>query len=208
MAGDSDAMQQLRELMAKCPEIWQKYGDVGRAGLVCILQQLCGSSEFSQEAISCHVNSLWRELEGGKPTGLLRICIQGVIAASLEMAYLNICYPLSDQGLTIPQQALLVRRRDSAQRRFASAVKTYLLVKKHQPSDESLPTGPGDVGKTQPLNGHPVIADPLPTNGNGHHSNGNGHTANGNGCHANGNGAIPAYLQNRFSNLLLDEDDA
>ena len=192
MAGDSDAMQQFRELMSECPEIWQKFGDVGRAGLTTILLEMCGPNEFSQEAICCHINLLWQELEGGRPTALLRICIQAVIAASLEIAYLNISYPLSNQGLTLPQQTLLLRRRDSAQRRFSSAVKTLLLVRKHQQASERLPSADGSQQAKQ----------------NGHHANGNGHTANGKGCHANSSGAIPAYLQNRFANLLMAEDDA
>jgi hypothetical protein len=220
--GDSEAMQQVRELMPECPEIWQELGDVSRVGMFTILNRLCGTNEFTRELLYRHAESLWLEMGGRQPTGLLKICIEAVIAASLEVAHLNICYPLSDQDLTIPQQGLLVRRRDSAQRRFASAVKTYLLVKKHQPLNESLSADPSEVEKGRTVNGHAAMADPSPANGNGKHANGNGHAVNGNGngngYHANGtkprrqvgtgagNGAIPAILQNRFSHLVLDEE--
>ena len=117
--GDRQALDQVRELMADHPEIWRQYGDAGMLGLLNVVQKMSGANAFSQEVLWRHADALWHELAGDQPTGLLKVCIQGVIAAALEMAYMNMYFPVPDEKWTIQQHALLLKRRDSAQRRLA-----------------------------------------------------------------------------------------
>jgi len=174
MDGDAEALDQLRELMTDHPKIWQTYGDAGMLGLVAIVQRMGGGNEFSHEVLRRHVDSLWRELEGDHPTGLLRVSLQAVIAASLEMAYLNMHFPLPSSEWSVQQHMLLLRRRDSAQRRFASAVKTYLMVKTLQPSlgptpSQEAPRQAGSQGETRENLSLDVLrtSSPAETGGNG-----------------------------------------
>lgn len=182
VGGDREATDQLCDMLANDPDLWRQLGDTGRLGLSRLIQTMAGSNKFACELVLCEVKSLWAELAGERPTGLVRIAANAVIAAALEMNLLNIMYPVAEKDWTVKQQTLLLRRRDSAQRRFAFAVKTYLLIKRIQPTLEELPP----IAKRQ--SGPPTVADPergrnghlgLQTVGSNAKSENNGHRRNG-----------------------------
>ena len=70
------------------------------------------------------------------PSKLEELAAERVVACWLEMEYLNKTYPIA-KGETLGQANFVLRQKESAERRFNTAVKSLTILRKLDPIGSS-----------------------------------------------------------------------
>lgn len=130
--GDAKALAKVRDLArTHLASIWDTYGnlaDVAERGLI---EAAAGENALMREAIQAKVADLRRELEGENPSPLERLLVEQVVICWLHLNYRN-----AVAGRALKDRCSLLiaehqgRLGERAQRRFESAVKTLVTVRR------------------------------------------------------------------------------
>ena len=139
-AGDEEALAGLRYLLDECEQIWQHVGDLGKHAEMTMIKLIANGNKLIAESLARKAADMRSELSGPHPTPLEQICVQRVVAMWLEMQWTDTTFP-EPTGKTLDVQKFVLKRKESAERRFSSAVKSLMLVRK------LLPKGGGPKAK-------------------------------------------------------------
>jgi len=156
---------------------------IGAVDMV-LAQAFAGGDRLRMESLLRHAQEMETELLGSTPTPLERLAVQRIVACWLETNYVAIKSP-EPTGETLKHARFALQVRESAEKRFNAAVKSYSLVR------QLLGTGGKAADRRQPN----TAAVPANGNGQGHKDTlhatapvyGNGHA-----CH------VPANRIQRF----------
>jgi hypothetical protein len=127
--GDGRVVPQLRELLEKRPELWQRLGDVAGHVEEALLTLAGGKSLLARESIRKKMDQLRAELSVPPPTPVEKLLIDRVVIcwAQTHLADLD---DLQRAQAGTPQAALAQRRQSGAQARYLAALKQLTVVRK------------------------------------------------------------------------------
>jgi len=135
-SGDEDALVQLRETLDKHPTIWEHMGDMAKHAQIAMVNLIANGNKVMAESLGRTTAKMKEELLRPSPSKLEELAAERVVACWLEMEYLNTTYPIAE-GETLGQANFVLRQKESAERRFNTAVKSLSTLRKLVPSDSS-----------------------------------------------------------------------
>jgi len=190
-SGSPEALAQLRHVLDDNPQIWRAVGDLALQARMVLARTLANGDQLVLDSILRHAFELETELLSGTSTPLERLTVQRIVACWLETNYAAVQGP-EPTGATLKHARFALQVRESAEKRFNAAIKSYSLVRQ-------LLCTSGKVADRQPKT--PAVPDAA-ANGNGsHHHRSAPPTALASKSGQNGqNGHVPT---NRISKHLL-----
>jgi hypothetical protein len=114
------------------PEIWQTVGDLGKLAEQALLDYFCGGDLLLRESVTAKLNELKSDLTEGSAAPLDRLLVDRIGLAWLQLTIADTDAVRSmtrDLSLTLREDQAR-KRQESAQRLFASAVKSLAVVRK------------------------------------------------------------------------------
>jgi len=129
--GDEKALAFMREWFDDTPSACDKIGDLARRAEDSLVK-VYTKKLVIQEALHSKLNALRREIRGPDPSPLEDLLAQRIAACWLQVHYLETMYAqnLKNCGLTGRQSESFQRSIDRAQRRYLSAIKTLVQVRR------------------------------------------------------------------------------
>ena len=126
-------LPRLRQLLDDHPEIWQRIGDL--AGLVerAWIGVMAADDRLVVESMKRKIEEMRSDLAGDSPTRLERLMVDQIIGCWLEVKHVENESALADED-SVATASFRLKRLESAQRRFDSAVKTLSSVRALLPS--------------------------------------------------------------------------
>ena len=128
LARPDAALPHLRKILDDHPEVWRHVGDLAALAEQAWIAVLAAGHPLAVEAMKRTVAEMRAELAGGHPTRIERLLVDQVVACWLETTYLE--RDAADPGYAaLEQAAFRLKRLESAQKRYLSAVKTLTAVR-------------------------------------------------------------------------------
>jgi hypothetical protein len=154
-AGDADAVPALQKILDRVPELRTMLGaDLERIVEESIIRSLGGDDNLAfREGLKRKLAALRRELEGASPTPIERLLVDRVVACWLQVQEADLRYAQA-RGQTLPQANYVLKRQDSAHRRFLLALRTLEMVRKL-----ALPSLQVNIGANQVNVGNALASD-------------------------------------------------
>ena len=125
--GDKDSRARLREILDHNPELWKAAGDAGAFAVREWVELVAGGNALAAESIPRKLAELKASLAGPSAAPLERLLIDYVGVTWLAAQHGEM--GAAQAGGSLEQARLRLRRAESAQRRFAGAVKTLAMVR-------------------------------------------------------------------------------
>jgi hypothetical protein len=131
-AGDDEALAELRFILDECEQIWQQVGDLGKHAEMAMIKLISNGNKLIAESLARKAADMRLQLAGPDPSPLEQICVQRIVATWLELQWTETTFP-EPTGKTLDVQKFVLKRKDSAERRFSASVKSLMLVRKLLP---------------------------------------------------------------------------
>jgi hypothetical protein len=127
-AGDPAALPRIRLILDGHPEVWRHVGDLATLAERAWIAVLAADHPVAVESMKRTVAEMKADLAGEHPTRLERLLVDQVIACWLEISYLETV--AADPGRSSLDQAdFRLKRLDSAQKRYLSAMKALTALR-------------------------------------------------------------------------------
>jgi hypothetical protein len=127
-AGDPSALPRIREILDQRPEVWRHVGDLATLAERAWIAVLAADHPVAVESMKRTVAEMKAELAGENPTRIERLLVHQVAAYWMEVSYLESA--AADPGRSSLEQAdFRLKRLESAQRRYFTALKTLTSVR-------------------------------------------------------------------------------
>ena len=129
--GDEEALVVVREWFDDCPSACDKIGDMAREAEDSLVKVFT-KNLLGQQALHSKLNALRQEIGGPDPTPLEDLLAQRIAACWLHLHYLETIYAVNieNNGLSGRWSESMQRSIDRAQRRYLSAIKTLVQVRR------------------------------------------------------------------------------
>lgn len=121
--GSKSALDSLRQLMDKCPEIWQHVGNLTRHAEIAWTDLVAGGDHLMVETIKRYVERLKGELAGPAPTPIERLLADQAALTWLASRYAEIVSAKPGTS-SLGEAKMRLKRAESAQRRHLASLKT------------------------------------------------------------------------------------
>ncbi len=126
--GSAQALANLRRLLDDCPEVWEHVGDLARHAEAAWLDLVAGEDHLMRESVKRQLEKMKDDLAGLRPTLMEELLVNQVVTCHLAVQHAEMS--LAAPGSTSPAQtAIRLRRSESAQRRYLSALKTLARLR-------------------------------------------------------------------------------
>ena len=131
--GDRTALPLLRRYLDAHPEVWQRGGDLALHAQEVWLALLAGPDLFVAESVRRKLDDMKAELGGSNPTPLEALLVERILACWLQAHYADASYAQArGPGSTPAVRTELMKRQESAQKRYLASVKQLAVVRKLQ----------------------------------------------------------------------------
>jgi len=129
--GDKEALTFVSEWFDNCPSGCDTIGDWAQTAEDSLVK-LTATNPLIQEALHCKLNALRREIGGSEPTPLEDLLVHRIALCWLQIHYLETIYAVNveNNGLSGRWSESFQRSMDRAQRRYLSAIKTLVQVRR------------------------------------------------------------------------------
>ncbi len=129
--GDEKALAVMREGSDNISSLCNAYGDIGRMAEDSLVNVFT-KNPLVKEALRFKLNALRREILGPDPSPLEDLLARRIAACWLQVNYLETIYAVNveNNGLSGRWSESMQRSIDRAQRRYLSAIKTLVQVRR------------------------------------------------------------------------------
>jgi hypothetical protein len=156
-AGDRSVLPELRAFLDDNPSVWSQTDDLAVQAQELWLQLLAGKDLLLEESVRRKLEELRVELAGCSPSPLEQLLVQRVLACWVQSYYADALYAQArgpDATAAVRQE--LIKRQESAQRRYLASVKQLAIVRKLlkpsvSPLDLIRPVEEGTPNRGRPL---------------------------------------------------------
>jgi hypothetical protein len=132
-AGDRRALEELRDLLDKHPEVCRHAGNLAEIAENSWLALLVEGSALGREATKRQLAALKAKLAGEHPTPIEQLLVDNITVAYLAQRHAEI-REACDSGGSIQQAAYRLKRSESALRRYLTAIKTLSTLRAKVPA--------------------------------------------------------------------------
>ena len=126
--GDPQALQGLQSLLDENPHIWQQLGNLGAQVEAVLIAKFAQCNVAFAESLKRKCQEMRTELLGDEPTPLEKTSVDRVIYCWLEVHLLDTQYKILPENITFARR--VDQLKNSAQRRYETALRSLQLVKK------------------------------------------------------------------------------
>ena len=127
-AGNPAALPHIRKILDDHPEVWRHVGDLATLAERAWIAVLAADHPVAVESMKRTVAAMKAELAGEHPTRIERLLVDQVVACWMEVSYLESVS--ADPGRSSLDQAdFRLKRLESAQRRYLTALKTLTTLR-------------------------------------------------------------------------------
>ncbi|HAH47570.1 MAG TPA: hypothetical protein DCM07_22450 [Planctomycetaceae bacterium] len=137
-AGDQNALRLLRKFLDLQPQIWNEVGDVAKIAEKAWITLITNGDSLIQESLQKKLAVLNQEILGDSDHIFGQMLADVIRATWLETHYL-MSIDADATNRTACQSTLMIKRLESAQRRYTSAIKQYCQIKKLLPIEHRKP---------------------------------------------------------------------
>jgi hypothetical protein len=127
--GDEAVLPALGLALDAHPEIWQRYGDLGKQAEAAWVQMIAGPNLLLRESLTRKLEELRAELGGTSPSPLERLLVARVLACWLQVHYADTAYAQL-RAASPAQHSAALKRQNAAQQRYLQAVRALATVRK------------------------------------------------------------------------------
>jgi hypothetical protein len=121
----------LRQVLDADPTLWRECGDLAAQAQEAWLLLLAGPDLLLLESVRRKLDELRAELAGPDASPLERLLVERVAACWIQVHFADALYPQTRGPQVTPAvRQELMRRQESAQRRYLAAIKQLALVRK------------------------------------------------------------------------------
>ena len=129
--GEQTALAGIREMFDREPSLCNALGDLARLAEESLITVASGDNPLTKESLQYKLRGLKEELAGPSPTPLEQLLVERVTACWLQLYYFDTMYAQGlDGGFTQQWSEYHQRRIDRAQRRYLSAIKALVQVRR------------------------------------------------------------------------------
>jgi len=130
--GEETALAGIREMFDREPSLCNALGDLACLAEESLITVASGDNPLTKESLQYKLRGLKEELAGTSPTPVERMLVERVTACWLQLYYFETLYAqgLGDGGVTQQWSEYHQRRIDRAQRRYLSAIKALVQVRR------------------------------------------------------------------------------
>ncbi len=129
--GEETALAGIREMFDREPSLCNALGDLARLAEESLITVASGDNPLTKESLQYKLRGLKEELAGTSPTPVERMLVERVTACWLQLYYFETLYAQGlDGGVTQQWSEYHQRRIDRAQRRYLSAIKALVQVRR------------------------------------------------------------------------------
>jgi hypothetical protein len=128
--GDETTLPVLRQLFKDPRAVDRLGGDLARQAEYSLIRAAAGKDAALREALERKLELLRADLAGPAPTPLERLLVERVAACWLQLHYAETLIAQQAQNFSLVQAEHYDRMRDSAHKRYLSAIKALALVRK------------------------------------------------------------------------------
>jgi hypothetical protein len=133
--GDDSVLPELRAALDENPQVWRECGDLGRQAQAAWLHLLSGQDLLLRESVQRKVEEMRAELSGHSPMPLEMLLVERVLAGWLQCHYADaLAAQARGPEATAGVRQELMKRQESSQKRYLSALKQLALVRKFKPA--------------------------------------------------------------------------
>jgi hypothetical protein len=126
--GDEGVVPELRQALDANPEIWERYGDLALQAQGAWLELICGPNLLLRESLVRKIEEMEREVLEAKECPLQRLLAKQVVACWLQVQYAD-AIAAQLRGSSPAQYTIVLRRQNSAQRRYLQSIRTLATVR-------------------------------------------------------------------------------
>jgi hypothetical protein len=130
--GDQTALPELRQALTEVPELWQRYGDMGRWAEEAWVRLAAGENLMQAESAKRELDALKAELTGPEtPTPLEKLLIDRIVIGWFQVHYADAFYVnLQKAGASPARLRAALQLLDRSSYRYLSSIKQLALVRK------------------------------------------------------------------------------
>ena len=128
-AGDRDAITSLREFLDRNEHVWRRIGDLALIAERAWIALIAADNALAAQAIERQIAELREGLAGERPSPAIKMLADQVVATFLETRYIE-SEVAGTKCSSLQQEAQLLKRLESAQRRHLAALKTLEQTRK------------------------------------------------------------------------------
>lgn|GEM_PF-2243969 len=137
-SGDQTAVAWLQKFLDDHPHVWSNLGDVARIAEHAWINLIANGNSLVSESIQRQLKQLKSDLIGEDPQTVEKMLGDQVIATWLEVKYLE-TLSADQQGASVTQAALVLKKVESAQKRHLNAIRSLVQTRKLLPNGSSIP---------------------------------------------------------------------
>lgn len=127
--GDPRALARLGKFLDDNPALWHRLGNLAGHAETAWIELISQGDTLAAETIRRESERLREELLGKTATPVERLMVAQIVPLQLEVQYLQI-RAAEVSGASSGQVGVLLKRLESAQRRYLGAIKMLTLVRK------------------------------------------------------------------------------
>ncbi len=132
-AGDEQALQELRMVLDRCPEIWRQIGDLASHAELATLRLVGGDDRLLMESLQRKVDELKAKLTRPGGSVLEQLVVLRVVATWLQVQHADTASASSD--LSVQQGKFWAQKQDQAHRRHLTAIKDLARLQQMLPAN-------------------------------------------------------------------------
>ncbi len=133
--GDTTVLPRLRELLARYPELWQRYGDLATQAQMAWANLAAGSDLYLRESVLRMAEALREELAGSSPSPIERLLVERVVACWLQLHYSDAIEAQSLNNDEKPRLAAYrAKRQEQAHRMYLTSLAALTTLRKLLPT--------------------------------------------------------------------------
>ena len=128
-AGDRTALPDLRKALDEHPEYFDHAGDLAFMAQHTWLDLLSGTDLFLRETVERKLQEMRVELAGTNPSPLEKLLVERIAACWLQLNHADTAF-VGNQAASESIRKELLKRQESAQRRYVNAIKQLAQLRK------------------------------------------------------------------------------
>jgi hypothetical protein len=127
--GNREAAARLREFLDNNEHIWRRIGDLAQLAEQAWIALIAADNILVAQAIKRQLVEIREGLAGDRPSPAIKMLADQVVATLLETRYIESVIATA-KASTLPQEAQLLKRLESAQRRHLAAIRSLEQTRK------------------------------------------------------------------------------
>jgi hypothetical protein len=162
--GDRSVLPQIRAFLDADPDVWKKHGDLAQHARAAWLRIVADKDLILHECVERKLGEMRAELAGPSPSPLAELLVERILACWVQVMHADFAAgQVRDQQTTPAVRQELLKRQESAQKRYLASIKQLGAVRKllrpglspfdlaMRPVEESNPTVRGRATAAPPV---------------------------------------------------------